>query len=169
MEPTTINGIPAHPLLAHFVVVLIPLTALAVALAVLWPAARRRLGIVTPLLALATAALIPLTTEAGEWLEERVGETPLVETHAELGDQMLLWFAPVVVLSVAWWLLTTPAATRRLGGRFATSTAAKALTAVVAVLALTAAGAATWQVYRVGDTGAQSVWQGTVPAAGDPR
>lgn len=46
-----INGVPAHVLLVHFVVVLAPLTAIFAILCVLWPAARQRL--VWPTLVLA--------------------------------------------------------------------------------------------------------------------
>ena len=40
---TTINGIPAHALLIHAIVVLAPLVALLEILCAFWPAARRRL------------------------------------------------------------------------------------------------------------------------------
>jgi hypothetical protein len=69
MGPTTIAGLPAHALLVHIVVVMVPLTALLVILTVLWPAAQRRLGIITPLVAFATLVAVPLTTQSGEWLE----------------------------------------------------------------------------------------------------
>lgn len=74
MGPTTIGGIPAHPLLVHFVVVLVPIAAILTLCSALWPAAHRRLGIVTPLTALVSLALVPLTTHAGEWLEHRERE-----------------------------------------------------------------------------------------------
>lgn len=50
------NGLPMHPLLVHLAVVLVPLSSLLLVLHVSWPAARRRLGWVTP--AVALAALI---------------------------------------------------------------------------------------------------------------
>jgi hypothetical protein len=40
---TTIGGLPAHILLVHAVVVLVPLAALLVVLVTAWPAARARL------------------------------------------------------------------------------------------------------------------------------
>ena len=39
---STIAGLPAHILLLHFVVVLVPLTAILLIVCALWPAARRR-------------------------------------------------------------------------------------------------------------------------------
>ena len=50
--PETLFGLPAHPLIVHATVVLVPLGALLVLLHAVWPAARRRLGVVTPLVAL---------------------------------------------------------------------------------------------------------------------
>ena len=51
---TVVNGLPAHALLLHFLVVLIPLTALLGIVCGLWPAARRgQLLWLTPVLAVA--------------------------------------------------------------------------------------------------------------------
>ena len=41
------------------------------------------------LLGIVALVLVPLSTESGEGLEERVGESALVERHAELADGML--------------------------------------------------------------------------------
>jgi hypothetical protein len=41
---TTINGLPAHVLLAHAIVVLLPLSAVLLVLTALWAPARRRLA-----------------------------------------------------------------------------------------------------------------------------
>ena len=73
-----IAGLPLHPLLVHAVVVLTPLTALALVLGSVWPAARRRLGIVTPLAALLLIVLVPITVAAGEALAAVVGPIPAV-------------------------------------------------------------------------------------------
>jgi hypothetical protein len=40
-----VNGLPAHILLVHFVVVLVPLTALALVFCVIWPKAAQRMGV----------------------------------------------------------------------------------------------------------------------------
>ena len=47
--PDEFNGLPIHILLVHAVVVLVPLAALLTMLSAVWPAARRRIGIITPL------------------------------------------------------------------------------------------------------------------------
>ena len=77
---STFNGLPAHILLNHFVVVLAPLTAVLAILCALWPAARRRLIWLVLLLAVGTLVLTPLTTSSGAWLGARVGTSPAVTT-----------------------------------------------------------------------------------------
>ena len=100
-----VNGLPLHVLLVHFVVVLVPLTAIAALLVPIWPAARRRLGIVVPLLALFDLVLVPIVTQAGEWLLARVPSTPLIQAHAALGRTLLPWvialFASAQLLCLA--------------------------------------------------------------------
>ena len=83
------NGLPIHILLIHFVVIVVPLAGLCTVLAAAWPAARRRLGIVTPLIALAALIAVPITTEAGEVLEEQVAENAFSELHAQLGLSLI--------------------------------------------------------------------------------
>ncbi|GAA1091425.1 hypothetical protein ACFU8R_21480 [Pseudonocardia alni] len=54
----------------------------------------------TVVLAAATLALVPVTTEAGEWLEHRLPRTPLTRAHAELGDGLVPWVAGPAVVAV---------------------------------------------------------------------
>lgn len=68
---TVFAGLPAHVLFVHFVVTLIPLTAVLEMLCALWPAARQRLVWLVVVLAAATLVLTPLTVKAGEWLYDR--------------------------------------------------------------------------------------------------
>jgi hypothetical protein len=89
MEIGRLFGLPAHPLLVHAVVVLVPLCSLGVAVGALWPAARGRLAWVLLGLTIVTVAMVPLATGSGEVLEEMVKENGLVERHAELGDDYL--------------------------------------------------------------------------------
>ncbi|MER6799865.1 DUF2231 domain-containing protein, partial [Amycolatopsis mediterranei] len=101
---TTVNGLPAHILLVHAIVVLLPLAALLLVLSALWPAVRRKVAGPNAILAILVVVLVPITTDAGEWLERRVASTPLVRTHTELGDTALYVAIPVAVLAlVVWW------------------------------------------------------------------
>src|SRR5215211_6312953 len=91
MGPTEIDGLPAHALLVHVVIVMVPLAALVLVVTALWPAERDRLGWMAPLLTVVALISVLLTTHAGEWLSERIAITPLVSAHVGLGDTLLPW------------------------------------------------------------------------------
>jgi hypothetical protein len=147
---STINGLPAHVLLVHLVVVLAPLTAVLAMLCALWPAARERLVWLVLVLALITAGVTPLTTEAGEWLEHRLGETPAIEAHAERGDVEIYF---VLGLLVAAALLAFLHVRKLRGGNIS-----RGLSIAVTIVVLAAGVATIVQTYRVGDSGAQASW-----------
>lgn len=151
-----VNGLPAHVLLIHFVVVFVPLTGLALVASAIWPGVARRLGIALPLVALATLTSVPLTTHAGEWLEAHVDSDPLVRRHAELGDTLLPWVTGLFVVAVAvWWVARRAAASPAPGG-FPWSAAWVRIAAVV--LSVGVAAGAVVDVYRIGDSGAKAAW-----------
>jgi hypothetical protein len=54
---TTVGGLPAHILLVHAVVVLVPLSALLIVLVTVWPAARARLALATAIVAVVALSL----------------------------------------------------------------------------------------------------------------
>ena len=64
--PATIFGVPTHPLAVHAAVVLVPLAAIAVVIAALWPAVRRRYGPVVLILATLALVSVPVAKESGE-------------------------------------------------------------------------------------------------------
>ncbi|MFI7296595.1 DUF2231 domain-containing protein [Streptomyces sp. NPDC050121] len=154
-----VNGLPAHILLVHLVVVLVPLTALALVLCVIWPKAAQRMGVVLPLLALVTLVSVPLTTQAGEWLEGHVDSNALVRRHAELGDGLLPWAGGLFLLSVVVWWASGRAAASRSGSSGGTRWSAAPVRVAAAVLALAVAAGAVVDVYRIGDSGAKAAWQ----------
>lgn len=154
---STFNGLPVHALLVHFIVVLAPLTAILAILCAVWPAARQRLVWLVLALAAATAAVTPLTTESGEWLEHRIKESELVEKHAELGDTMVYFALALLVAAV----LLTIGHVRASRGR-ALSTV---LSGVIAAFVVLAGVATTVQVFRIGHSGATSVWTDAVKTA----
>jgi hypothetical protein len=168
--PTKVFGLPAHVLLVHAVVVLVPLACLAVVLHACWPTARRRLGIVTPGLALVGLALVPVTTNAGEYLRghQTVGPeiAAKIDKHQHLGGQLLYYAIPLFLVAVVVWVIgryrdgavvpgiaAEPAAVREVPGW---------LTAAVGIVAAGLAVATTVQLYRIGDSGAHAVWDGTL-------
>ena len=152
----TINGLPLHPLLVHVVVVIWPLAAICAVLGVVWPAARRKLGVITPILALIALVFVPLTTSAGESLEKKTPPDALVERHAELGDQALIWAAPLFVFAFLWWALHTGWVEAKIVDIDSRArTGASVVTAIV--LVIFAVGSIV-MVYRIGESGAQAVW-----------
>jgi hypothetical protein len=168
--PTKVFGLPAHVLLVHAVVVLVPLACLALVLHVVWPAARSRLGIVTPALALVSLVLVPVTTNAGEYLRDHQtvgGEIAAkIDKHEHLGSQLLYYAIPLFLVAVGVWLLGRYRDGAVVPGVAAERTAVREVpswvTVVVGVVAAGLAVATTIQLYRIGDSGAHAVWDGTL-------
>jgi hypothetical protein len=166
----TIFGLPVHPLVVHATVVLVPAAAVAVALAAFWPRFRRHGALPTLVLSVIALALVPLSTQSGESLQRRVGESALVEQHAELADGLLPFVVVLVVAAAAiWWLqrrhLATPDAPGAEPRRPGT-----AILAVVAVLAVVGVVGTSVQVVRIGHSGAKAAWSGvanTTPSGGE--
>ncbi|WP_417554342.1 DUF2231 domain-containing protein [Microbacterium sp.] len=148
-----IAGLPLHPLLVHAVVVLTPLTALAVVLAAAWPAARRRLGWAPQVAALIVAALVPVTVLAGQDLAAQLGYTPAILRHEALGLMLIPWTIALLVASVA------VAAGERMLPRLRRSRprAARAAAVITAAALITSVGTIVITVLA-GDAGARAVW-----------
>jgi hypothetical protein len=174
--PTVVNGLPAHVLLVHFVVVLVPLTALALVVSAVWPTWIRRLGVALPLLALATLIFVPITTHAGEWLERHTDSDPLVRRHADLGDGLLPWAIGLFVVTVAVWWVGRRAIAQSPDEEGPSRSGGVALSvpvrvAAIALSVIVAAGSVV-QVYRIGDSGAKAAWHdgySAEPVSGEDR
>ena len=152
---TVINGLPAHVLLVHFMVVLAPLTALLDILCGLWSVARRRLVWPTLILAVLTMALTPLTIEAGQWLFGlRRDPGTLLREHAERGELMIYFSGALLVVAVA--IAVLHVLERRSDKRRLVANV------VLAIVALAIGISSIVQVYRIGDAGSQSVWGGEI-------
>ena len=147
---STFNGLPVHALLVHFIVALAPLTGLLVILCAIWPAARQRLVWPTLVLAVSVAGMTPPVTDSGEWLENHVEKSELIEKHASLGDTMIYFALALLVAAI---LVTVEHVRANRGKPLST-----ALTALIAVFVVVAAAATTVQVVRIGHSGAESVW-----------
>jgi hypothetical protein len=176
----TVNGLPAHILLVHAVVVLLPLAAVLLVLTAWWEPARRRLAAANAILAIAVVLIIPITTSAGEWLERRVPQTNLLHDHTELGDTAIWYAIPIAVLAVVvWWrqreatVAETPAtANTGIGGRLATMTRqrtylkpeSRTVMRVIAVLAVVLAVVGVYGIYLIGDSGSKAAWTGNFSA-----
>jgi hypothetical protein len=151
MGPTKIQGLPAHILLVHLVLAAVPIAALVLVVAALWPTAGRRLGVITPIIALVALLTVPVTTHAGQWLEARVEITPLIRKHVALGKEVLPWMIGLFVVALLVWLWerNSSAALHGTAGRI-----------VVGVLAVAISVGAVQQVVRTGEAGSRAVWTG---------
>lgn len=162
--PAFIANLPLHPLVVHAVVVLVPLALLAgVALAVR-PALRRHFGWPTVALAVLATAAIPLATDSGEALRDRLAPDPLIDAHAELGDQLLVMVAPMTIAIAALVYLDRRRTPRTEGPDVVIPTTPRwvrptNITLTVLVIVLAAVSAV--QVVRIGDSGARAVWHDT--------
>lgn len=159
-------GLPAHPLLVHGVVVLVPLVAFAMLLMVAVPRTRRALAWATLVLAAVGAILTPLAAESGEALTERVSETSTLERHEDLGEAMTPFSVALAVGAVG---LAGLDVIRRRQERGASSGPCdhRAVAVALSVLAVVTAGAGTTQAVLVGHSGAQATWQDTGDEASD--
>jgi hypothetical protein len=154
----TVNGLPAHVLLVHAIVVLLPLCAALLALTALWPAARRRLAGPNAILSVFVVVLVPITTSAGEWLEHRLTPDPLIRRHTELGDTAIYAAIAVAVLAVVVWWRQRESTGRTPAKRTFLAPASHAVTGTLTVVALVVSAAAVYDVVRIGDSGAKASW-----------
>lgn len=153
-------GLPAHPLLVHVPVVLIPLSLVgAVAMAVR-PGWRQSLSIPTALIACAGALGAILASGSGEWLQERVTESGLIRDHGELGEMarnlailtaiaLVTWAARELLVERGW--LGDNVIGRLLSPKWVG-------TAAIVGSLLFGTLATVW-VVRAGHTGAKAAWQ----------
>ncbi len=149
----TIGGLPIHPLAVHVAVVLLPLSALALAVLIFVPKWRATYLPLT-LGGLGVSTLFSyLAKESGEALAERVGEP---QTHEALGTILFPAAIGLLALGVAFYFLQR---SKRPKWQVQTAGAA-ALLAIVAVSTLT---------YFVGHTGAEATWASRInPVAAEP-
>ncbi len=156
----TFNGLPIHVLVVHFVVIVVPLTALVAVLAAFWPAARRRIGIVAPILALVALISVPIATQAGEALQEQITETSLSRMHTHMGEDLLPWAGLLflgALLQWGWFRYATGEGA--LAGRVTSERARLVIRIVITVLVVVAAVGACVQVFLIGESGARAVWE----------
>lgn len=161
MEVYKVFGLPAHPLIVHVPVVLVPLAALLVVLVLVSKTWRERLE--WPLLAVTTVAVIGvfLATGTGEALEEHVERSPQLRHHTEIGGQM----RPIMVLfflAVVAWVLVP----RWLAGRMPKTAGAAAadlgtvrkVFLALGALSLVLGAVSTYWIAKVGHNGAKVTW-----------
>jgi len=159
-------GLPAHPLVVHAAVVLVPLAALGTVVIALWPAARTRVGWIVAALGVAGFFAAFLAKESGEALLATTVATPLVQDHADMGTWGVIGAFLVGGSACSVMLLDTAVRLRAAKGQPAWSVT-RPLTFLVGVVAVVLSVVGTVLVVDVGHSGAKATWDGTraaVPA-----
>lgn len=156
----TVGGIPAHPLLVHIPVLMIPL-ALALALLAFYRPAR------TAALWGATGSAFVgligcfLASSSGEALQNAVERTALMRQHTEAGEAVAAFVAPFFVVLLVALLIEL---SRNDSVPFVTSiswakkASAGILTGVMA-LSIALGALASYKTYDAGHSGAKSAWR----------
>jgi hypothetical protein len=157
------NGLPLHPLFVHAVVMLVPVASIAAILGTVWPAARRKFGIVTPILAFVAAASAAITMQAGEYLQEHVTDTKLIQAHIHGAEAVPPWMIFMVAALWGQWYWFRSQAKREAAGQAPKLSASlsRATTWALAALVIVSAVGATTIIVLVGDAGARAVWEST--------
>lgn len=171
--PENVFGLPTHIVLLHIVVVLLPIAAVATIGVVASSWFRHRYGLVVVAVTFVITLFVPLTSQAGEALAERLPDAPEIQTHADVGKQLVIWaavfgacLAAVVLLDLirrATALDLTGAESRAVAWlpshvRSSTPGWADAAFRAFQVLAVLASIGVLVMVIRAGHTGAQAVW-----------
>jgi len=152
--PDTVFGLPIHPLIVHATVVAVPVTALLLGATLFSPKIRDWAGPLPMILALVSTVLAPLSTSSGENLEHMVGESKLVQEHAELGDMLVWWCIGMLVVAAASYFLR----------RNRRELARGASIAIVAAGVVVSLGTLV-QVVLIGHSGAEAAWSGVASSS----
>jgi len=165
-EMDSIAGLPAHPLIVHAVVVLVPLAALGALAALLFPRVRGQIGWYVAAAAVLNVVLVPLATGSGESLEHRVSETAELEKHTDMAEGLLPFVLALAVGAVA--LMLIDRYRRRQGGVEGASRSlltapwvAIVVAIVVAVMVGLGGVGSLVQTLRIGHSGASATWDDT--------
>ena len=154
--PEFVDGLPLHPLMVHFTVVLLVGAVVGSVVIAVWPAARERYGWLVVAVAAGATLLVPFTTNSGGKLKARVGpDNPLILRHEELGNRMIYFAIPLLVLVAA--LMVVHELKKRQEIRWA-----NLAIVALAVLTIGSGVAAGIHVYRVGDAGSRASYGGVV-------
>lgn len=164
------GNLPAHPLLIHVPVILIPVTVLAVFVCLAKPAILERHGILICAVAIIAMSSTFLAMQAGAALRGALQlqgrPAQLIAEHAAAAD----------VLAIAFTLLTASLiltfASQRISEGMPTGLAlvddllgSKTVYTLLRVVLLVLALVSAFYVFRVGDLGAQAVWAGRLQGA----
>lgn len=158
------GGLPTHPLLVHFPIVLVPVTLILTLLTVFWRKYQRGLAIGLLCTGVIGGGAGYLAAESGEKLQHRLpnGNDAAIVNHTSYGDTAKLLCVLLVIMTivyVAWvWRDRLGMGPGNAVGRLLSGTWV-AVVLGIAVIGLSAV-ATTW-VVLAGHSGAEAAWQKT--------
>jgi drug/metabolite transporter (DMT)-like permease len=153
-------GLPAHPLVVHVAVVLVPLAALGTFAIAFWGAARRRIGWIVVALAFVAFVGCFLAKESGEALQESVRYTKAVDAHVEMADGgTVAGFA--VFIGAAGIMVIDLIVGRRTARNQSALPLQKQAPMIMGVLAVLLALFGSIRIIQIGHSGAKATWENT--------
>jgi cytochrome b involved in lipid metabolism/uncharacterized membrane protein len=155
----SITGLPMHPLVVHFAVVLLPLAAIMLIALFFVPKWRATFGWLTMAGLIAGTVAAFVAKQTGEAFATHVG---LPQEHAVWGDALVVVAVALVIVAGTWFWLQRPVATRVAKSRTPTIGA-------VGIVAVALAAAATVMTVIVGHSGATAVWEGRLTPVQAPE
>ena len=166
-----INGLPAHALIIHAAVVLIPLLAVGAIVYAVVPGLRRHLRVVVGVFALAApASVIAAVLSGNAFRTNKNLQSPQLQakisTHHDFGVNAMWFTIGLAVAALLLVFLVAPAYRRRSYRGNDDSLPSPSggspvvLQVVLAVLVVGLSGVTLYYVYKAGDLGAHMVWSG---------
>jgi hypothetical protein len=170
---TIYSGLPAHPLLLHVPVILIPVAAVGAVVLVIWPRLFARHGLWIGLVAVVALGATNLTIGAGHALRNDLNlqGAGIVSQHASAADTLrilLIVFTALLLVAVAVFRTAGPRVTGvgPFDGALTAIRSGAALGAALRVIVAVFALASLYYCFHTGDLGAKAVWQNRLGGGG---
>jgi hypothetical protein len=163
---TIYSGLPAHPLLLHVPVILIPVAGIGALVLVARPRLFARHGLWIGLVAVIALGATNLTIGAGHALRDDLNlqGAGIIAQHASAADTLrivLIVFTALLLIAVAVFRTAGPRVTGLgpVDGALAAIRSGPALGAALRVIVAVFAVVGLYYVFHTGDLGAKAVWQ----------
>ena len=153
-------GLPAHPLVVHIAVVLVPLAALGTIAIAFWGAARRRIGWIVVALAFVAFVGCFLAKQSGEALQNSVRNTAAVNAHVEMADGGTV-AGLAVFIGAAGVMVVDLIVGQRTKRKQSALPLQKQAPMIVGALAVLLALFGSVRIIQIGHSGAKSTWENT--------
>lgn len=156
------GDLPLHPLVVHFAVVLLPLSALLLLVAAFVPAVRRRfLGFGVILAGVGVIATF-VSKESGESLAAVVGQP---QAHAQWADRLMVVSAAYLVAAVIWWIFARRSEASVRGDAQSADRSARGVSTIFGLFTAALSFAVIVLSILTGHSGAQAAWGSTMGAS----